>query len=83
MTTRKQSWKIIARRVLGKDATYYGGDGPIAFVTPWREVHYPLWPNREEASKRKCFVDRTGCGGECNPRSYYIVDLLNVPVSDK
>lgn len=74
MSARKQSWNAIAKKVIGKVA-YRGGDGQFAFVTPCREVHYSLWPSREEAEKYKTKVDRTGCGGESRPWSHFISDL--------
>ena len=73
--SRKQSWNAIAKKMIGKKATYHGGDGQFAVVTPCREVHYSLWPTREEAGKRKAKVDKTGCCGGCRPWTHYIVDL--------
>lgn len=75
MSACKQSWNAIAKKVIGKEAVYHGGDGRFEFVTPCREMHYSLWPTREEADKRKAKVDRTGCCGGCWPRTHYIVDL--------
>jgi len=72
---KKQSWKTKARQRFGLKVTYHWGDGQFAFVTPCREVHYSLWPSRQEAEKCKAKVDRTGCGGECRPWTHYIVDL--------
>jgi hypothetical protein len=54
---------------------YHGGDGQFAFVTPCREVHYSLWPSKEEADKRKAKVDKTACCGGCRPWTHYVVDL--------
>lgn len=75
MSARKQSWNAIAKKLIGKEAVYRGGDGQFAFVTLCREVHYSLWPTREEAGKRKAKVDGTGCGGECRPWTHFILDL--------
>ncbi len=76
--SRKQSWNAIAKKLIGKEAVYHGGDGQFAIVTPCREVHYSLWPSRGEAIKRKEKVDKTGCGGECRPWTHYIVELGEV-----
>ena len=74
----RSAWKRIAKQVFGKDAVHHrGGYGRFAYVTPCREVHYSLWPSREEAEKVRTVVDRRGCGGECNPRTHYIFDLGN------
>lgn len=75
MSARKQSWNAIAKKVIGKKATYKGGNGQFAFVTPCREIHYSLWPSKEEAIKRKTKVDKTACCGECRRWTHYIVDL--------
>ena len=83
MTKRKQSWKTIAKKLFGKAAVYRGGNGQYAFVTPCREVHYTLWLTREELSKNTRFVDRRGCGGDCNPRTHYVEDLSEVAVSNE
>ncbi len=76
MSKRKPSWNTIARNRISKDASFGGGDGQFAFVTPCRIVYYTLWQRRDEAEKRKAKVDKTGCGGECKPWTHYIVDLL-------
>ena len=72
---KTKSWIAKARRYFGRKTTYHWGDGRFSFVTPCREVHYSLWPTKEEAEKCKVKVDRTGCGGECRPWTHYIVDL--------
>ena len=69
---------IVAVRLDGRKVTYHGGDGQFAFVTLYREVHYSLWPSKEEADKRKAKVDRTGCGGECRHWTHFILDLSKV-----
>jgi len=71
----RSAWKKIARKYFGKKAVHHFGDGQFA---PCRELHYSLRPTWEEAQPTKAFVDRTGCGGECNPRSHYMVDLAQV-----
>ena len=75
MSARKQSWNGIAKKVIGKEAVYHGGDGQFAFVTPCRELHYSLWLTREGADKRKAKVDKTACCGGCRPWTHYLVDL--------
>lgn len=80
MSACKQSWIAIAKKVIGKEATYQGGDGQFAFVAPCREVHYSLWPSKEDGGKRKAKVGRTGCGGECRPWTHFILDLSKVVV---
>jgi len=72
---KTKSWIAKAGRYFGCKATYHWGDGQIAFVTPCRELHFSLWPTKEEAEKRKAKVDRTGCCGGCWPETHYIVDL--------
>src|SRR5262245_30929822 len=79
MTTRKQSWKTVARRVLGKQAVQNIGDGSegqFALVTPCRnQIDFSLWASREAAEKFKGRLDRVGCCGECWPGTHYVVDL--------
>jgi hypothetical protein len=91
MTTRKRSWKTVAKRVLGKTATQNIGDGSggqFALVTPCRDqIDFSLWATREEAKKYKAKLKRGGCCGGCWPNSHYIIDLseaaegLNEPSS--
>lgn len=75
MTTRKPSWKTLARKRIGRTAIFRGGDGPFAFVTPCREVVFSLFQTRAEAEKRKVKIDKVGCGGECWRGKHYIEDL--------
>ncbi len=77
MTTRTRTWKIIARQLLGKQATPNGGegDGQFALVAPCGgEVSFSLWSTREAAEKCKKRL-RGGCGSGCWPTRHYIVDL--------
>ena len=82
MSTRRPSWKTIVRKQIGRAATYGGGDGPFAFVTPCRQPYFTLWGSRQEAAKCKTKVDKVGCGGECTPRRHYIIDLSTANVRD-
>ena len=80
MNKRRKSWKSIAKETFDKADVYHGGTGQYAFFTPCREVHYSLWETIEELRKNTRFVDRGGCGGECNPRTHYVVDLAKVTI---
>lgn len=86
MTTRRPSWKTVAKRLLGTKAVQNIGDGsrgPIALVTPCRGVDFSLWATREGAEKFKARLDRRGCCGGCWPGRHYIVDLSQPQTSDR
>ena len=85
MTTRKKSWKAIAKRHIGKTMTHLGGYGQFSLVTPCRGGAFSLWLKREEAEKCKRHLDRGGCCGGCWATTHYIVivDLTEVTVSSK
>jgi len=75
MSKRKQSWKTIAKKRIGRTAIFRGGDGPFAFVTPCGVVVFTLFQTRAEAEKRKAKIDKVACGAACWRGTHYIVDL--------
>ena len=66
MSKRKPSWNTIARNRISKAASFGGGDGQFAFVTPCRIVYYTLWQRRDEAEKRKPRSIRQDVEGSAN-----------------
>ena len=37
-----------------------------------------LWETMEDAEEKKEFIDKIGCGGQCNRRLHHIVDLSHI-----
>lgn len=70
----RSAWRTAATK-RWPNAAWITGDGPVAVVAPCRGITVTLWKTREAAEQEKARIDRTGCGGMCDPARHQIVEL--------